>query len=208
VRAEPVQTIEIWNEPDNPGFWMPTPDPERYAELYETARQAISSIDPQARVIVGGLTHPRAFLPDMLTAAPDLRGQLDGVAVHPYGGTPSIVLSQVRTARGVLRSLGLATVPLYVTEFGWTTSPRGALDYLTERLRAGYIRSTLAALGHTNCAVAGVVLYTWLTPERNLANPEDWFGISPPDGGGSVDTAAFTDALRVARAPGAELAVC
>jgi hypothetical protein len=118
------------------------------------------------------------------------------------------VLSRIRSARGTLRSLDLATVPLYVTEFGWTTSPPGAHNYLPERLRHTYITRTMAALGHTECGVAGAVLYTWLTPERNPANPEDWFGISPPDGRASADTAAFAAAISMARAPGATLASC
>jgi hypothetical protein len=208
VPAAPVQTLEIWNEPDNPGFWMPTPDSRRYADLYLAAREAITAVDPEAHVIVGGLTHPRGFLPAMLTASPELRGRLDGVALHPYGANPFIVLSRVRTARRVLRSLRLATVALYVTEFGWTTSPPGGHDYLPERLRPDYIARTLAALGHTDCGVSGALLYTWLTPERSATNPEDWFGISPPGGGGSADTTAFADGLAMARAPGATLGLC
>ena len=95
-----------------------------------------------------------------------------------------------------------------MTEVGWTTSPAGALDYLPERLRPGYIERTIAELGHSDCGVAAVVLYTWVTPERDPADPQDWFGIHPPGGGSTADTDAFAAGIRAARAPGPAAAVC
>lgn len=208
VPATPVDTYEIWNEPDNPQFWSPAPDAAAYAALYVGARAAIAAVQPGARVIVGGLTHPASFLPQLLAADPDLRGHVDGVGIHPYGATPGRVLDGVRTARATLDSIGMHTVPLYVTELGWTTSPPGALDYLPERLRPSYIQFTLAALGHLDCGLAETILYTWVTPERDPANAQDWFGIHPPAGGTSPDAAAFADGLRAARASGPATALC
>jgi hypothetical protein len=206
--AHPVTTYEIWNEPDNPAFWVPRPDATAYANLYLRARAAIEAVQPSARVIVGGLTNPRSFLPDLVAAAPSLHGQLDGVGIHPYGPTPPAIFAGVRTARDTLSSLGLGKVPLYVTEFGWTTSPRGALDYLTERLRPGYIEQTLAGLGHTNCGLAAVLLYAWVTPERNRTDPQDWFGIHPANGGSSPDTVAFAKGLQAATARAQTAVTC
>jgi polysaccharide biosynthesis protein PslG len=206
--AQPVDTYEIWNEPDSPSFWYPTPNPTAYADLYQRARDAIVSAQPSAKVIVGGLTQPRTFLPALLAGSPGLRGHVDGVGIHPYGATPQVVVARIRAARSVLRGLSLADVPLYVTEFGWTTRPPGALDYLPERLRPGYIQLTLAGLGHTNCSLAVVLLYAWVTPERNPADPQDWFGIHPPGGGTSPDTEAFVRGLSAARAPGPTASVC
>jgi hypothetical protein len=205
---EPIDTYEIWNEPDNPAFWLPRPDPGAYADLYARARAAIAAVQPGARVIVGGLTHPRAFLTAMLAADPALRGQIDGVAIHPYGRTPERILHSVRGARLELDALRLATVPLYVTELGWTTRPPGALDYLPERLRPGYIERAIAALGHVDCGVAATILYTWVTPERVPADPQDWFGIHPPDGGSSPDTDAFAAGIRAATAPAPSVPLC
>jgi hypothetical protein len=208
LTQRPVAALEIWNEPDNPVFWSPKPDPAGYANLYLRTRQAVKAAASGVRVLVGGLTHPVTFLPAMLAAAPQLHGQLDGVAIHPYGPTPEAVLGAVRAARRTLASLGLGDVPLYVTEFGWTTSPPGALDYLPERLRPTYIEQTLAALGHLDCGVAAAVLYAWVTPERNPANAQDWFGIHPPDGGQSPDTTAFGQGVHAATAPAATLSLC
>ncbi|MGH2858007.1 MAG: hypothetical protein ACRDMJ_11045, partial [Solirubrobacteraceae bacterium] len=120
LTALPVTTIEIWNEPDNSQFWVPGPNPGAYGDLYLAARAAIDGIDPAIRVIVGGLTDAPRFMPAILDARPRLRGHIDGVAIHPYGN-PATVISKVRAARAALSSLGMAAVPLYVTEFGWTT---------------------------------------------------------------------------------------
>jgi hypothetical protein len=206
--ALPVDTYEIWNEPDNAIFWHNGPNPTTYANLYRSTRDAVLAVDPAARVIVGGLTNPGWFLPAMLHAVPQLSGHIDGVAIHPYGATPYDVLGAVRTARAALDFLGLPNVPLYITEFGWTTRPTGALHWAPAGTRAGYISGALAALGHTNCGIAATLLYTWTTPRRNRLDSEDWFGINPPNGGKSIDTQAFVTGLQKALSPAPALTLC
>ena len=208
LSAVPVETYEIWNEPDNGEFWEPSPDPGGYAALYLLARGAIKAVDPTAAVIVGGLMAPAAFAPAMLAARPDARKYIDGVAIHPYGPNPQAVLQGVLVARHVLTRLGLATVPLYVTEFGWTTLPIGARSWLPGNARAGYISETLSELGHVDCGLAATLIYTWMTPGRDPGNPEDWFGIHPQDGPDSPDTNAFAAGLRTATQPGATISLC
>jgi hypothetical protein len=208
LQARPVDTFELWNEPDNPTFFKPAPNAARYALMYALARQAIIASDPSARVIVGGLTAAPSFVPAMLAAAPVLRGHIDGIAIHPYGANPLAVLAKVRQDRQVLDASGLSSVPLYVTEFGWTTHPPSALQYLPERLRPGYISQTLTALGHVNCGVAAVTLYTWVTPERNRTDLEDWFGIHSPSGASTPDSAAFATGIKQATTPAATIQLC
>lgn len=207
LTAQPVSTIEIWNEPDSRQFWVPTPDAAAYARLYVAARTAIATAVPTTRVIVGGLTDPTATLPAMVQAEPGLAGHVDGVAVHPYG-SPRQVIAKLHDDRRTLTALGIGAVPLYVTEFGWVIHPRGALGYVPARRRPIYIRSSLAALGHLDCGIAAVVYYTWITPEHNPADREDWFGIQPPDGRPGPDVHAFLDGLHAAQAPAARLTAC
>jgi hypothetical protein len=205
LAARPVTTIEIWNEPDNAEFWKPAPDAANYARLYQSARTAIDAVDPSARVLVGGLVNPPIFLTAMVHALPGLAGHVDGVAIHPYG-TPSVVIDKVRSARATLDALGMGSVPLYVTELGWTTSPPGALDYVQAARRPAWIKRTVDALGHLGCGLAATVLYTWVTPQRNPANSQDWFGIHDPGGATTPSAAAFTAGVQAAAAPGAPLA--
>jgi hypothetical protein len=205
LSPRPVTTIEVWNEPDNAEFWVPAPDSASYAHLYLSTRSAIDAVDPAARVIVGGLTDATAFLPAMVNAAPDLVGHVDGVAIHPYG-TPSVVIAKLRGARDTLAALGMGSVPLYVTEFGWTTSPPGSLGYVPADRRPTWIERTLQALGHLNCGLAASVMYTWVTPQSNAADSQDWFGIENPDATGTPSSAAFVSGLRAAAAPGKRIA--
>jgi polysaccharide biosynthesis protein PslG len=208
LTAEPVDTFEIWNEPDSPNFWSPAPDPARYADLYVAARDAILAADPAGRVLIGGLSNPGAFLPALLGAAPDLRGHIDGVGVHPYAPTPGDVIATIARARATLAALGLASVPLYVTEFGWPTLPAHSQDWAPQSLRPRYIRRTIGTLGHTNCGVAMTVLYTWVTPERDPADREDWFGIHSPAGTDTPDARALTAGLRAATASASAVDAC
>lgn len=203
--ARPVTAIEIWNEPDNAEFWKPAPDAAGYARLYLTARAAIDAVDPTARVLVGGLVYPSVSLPAMVHAVPALAGQVDGVAIHPYG-TPPVVIDRVRGARATLSALGMGSVPLYVTEVGWTTSPPGALDYVATARRPAWIKRTLTALGHLECGLAATILYTWVTPERNPVDSQDWFGIGGPDGAQTPSSSAFAAGLRAAAGPARSIA--
>ena len=63
----------------------------RYARaLPASPRRAITAVDPAARVIVGGLTHPRGVpAGDASRRAQASPEHVDGVAIHPYGRTPA-----------------------------------------------------------------------------------------------------------------------
>jgi hypothetical protein len=198
----PVTAIEIWNEPDNPEFWTPRPDATAYARLYLEARAAIDAADPAIRVLVGGLSNAPAFLPAMVSALPALRGHVDGVGLHPYGN-PAVVLARVRGARAALSGADMGSVPLYVTEFGWTTQPAGAINHAAASQRPADIQSTLQALGHLECGLAATLLYTWVTRERSPADGQDWYGIANPTtpSAPTPDTEAFAAGLRAAVAP-------
>jgi hypothetical protein len=94
-------------------------------------------------------------------------------------------------------------VPLYITEFGWTTHPRGAIAYTPASRRPAEISAVLTTLGHLQCGLAATLLYTWVTPQRDPADPQDWYGIANPSdpSAGTADTAAFAAGLQAAVAP-------
>ena len=54
----------------------------------------------------------------------------------------------------------------------------------------------LAALRRVRCGLAATIVYTWVTPERNRADGQDWFGIHGPAGAATPDSAAFAAGLR------------
>jgi hypothetical protein len=97
----------------------------------------------------------------------------------------------------------MGAVPLYVTEFGWTTHPPGAIAYAPASRRPADIQSVLETLGHLDCGLAATLLYTWVTPERDPADGQDWYGIASPTDPSlaTPDSAAFAAGLRAAVAP-------
>ena len=197
--ALPVTALEVWNEPDNPTFWSPTPDAARYAQLYEQTRDTVAATAPAVSVLIGGLWHPESFLPRLLAADPALSGHVDGVSMHPYGATPAAIVARVVAVRALLGALGLGSVPLYVTEFGWTISPPGARDYMPEAQRPLSLAGALIGLGQAGCGVVAVTAYTWVTERSNPADSQQWYGISDPSGAPTPDAAAFAAALKRAQ---------
>jgi hypothetical protein len=192
--ATPVITYEIWNEPDLSIFWAPEPDPGRYMDLYVAARDAIKAVDAGARVLIGGLSYAPGFIPRLFAARPGVKA-VDGVAIHPYADTPLAVLRDVLRSRQALAAAGLPDVPLYVTEVGWATSPRGSDKYAAPRRRARYIEETVDALTRVDCGVEVAILYTWVSPMEDRSDEADWLGIRRPDVRPTIASRAFARAV-------------
>ena len=209
----PVTRYEIWNEPNAELFWHPSAGaPERYAELYQAAQQAIRAADPAARVIVGGLalantkvTDQHAFMRAMVAHRPQLAQTIDAVALHPYAPTPAAVLDQIAEFRDTLTGLGLGHVPLEITEIGWTTTNT------PEQTRATNLQTLAGQLPRSDCNIQSLIPHTWTTPEQDPADPEHWFGIANHDTTPKPTATAYMTAVQAMRNGPAEagsLPVC
>jgi hypothetical protein len=199
-----ISAFEVWNEENTPLFWRPAPDPTAYARLYLAARQAIHRADPGVPVLIGGLAGGhRAFLRALL-AQPGLRGMLDGIAVHAYGPDPSHVIRQVRADRLLLNSLGAGSVPLYVTEYGWSSRPvaqvaRRAVvraNYAPAPQRGSFIVQTARALLSSGCNIAAATFYAWVTPETGQHSVYGWYGVASPTGAPTATSEAIAQGTR------------
>jgi hypothetical protein len=122
-----VRAWQIWNEPDNPLYWAPTPDPAAYAALLQAAARAIRAADPHAQILSGGLVSPdpaRGFL-EALHAAGAWQS-FDVVAVNPYADPWSPEDGQIGAMGvGAVKALveRLGPKPIWATEFGWSSGP-------------------------------------------------------------------------------------
>jgi hypothetical protein len=143
------------------------------------------------------------FIRTMVGHRPELVNSVNAVAYHPYAPTADAVLRKIRDFRAALRSAGFGDVPIEVTEIGWTTSNT------PEETRAAALRRLADELPRTNCNVGSLAPHTWVTPEADTTNPEDWFGIfhanATPEPAGESYLAAV--ALRT-RDTGAPMALC
>jgi polysaccharide biosynthesis protein PslG len=129
-----IEVWEIWNEPNSGLFWEPGPDPTRYAQLVERVTVAIRSIDPEARVVTGGLAPAPDDLPAELSPQQFLRqmyevlepGTVDAVGIHPYSfpADPSDVskhwnlFARLPEIHDLVIEAEGRSVSLWLTEFG------------------------------------------------------------------------------------------
>ncbi|HTU79972.1 MAG TPA: cellulase family glycosylhydrolase [Solirubrobacteraceae bacterium] len=76
-----VSAYEIWNEEDSPSWWVGAPNAAAYAQLLKAAYPAIKAADPDATVVLGGLTgNDYEFLEGVYQAGG--KGYFDAVGVH------------------------------------------------------------------------------------------------------------------------------
>jgi hypothetical protein len=186
ARRFPDAAIEVWNEPNYLTQWQSGPDPERYAELLATARDAARSINPGMMVIAGGLgmgakegwVDPASFLRRGYAASPSLEGNTDALNFHAYptsaGPTDTWLEDLFDVIRSARNAAGDATTPILVTEFGATTTGLGSLN---EDEQAQWL---LQGLGKAFAMddVLGVLVYT--LADRNelaLTDRERGFGV-------------------------------
>lgn len=133
-----VRTWEIWNEPNIPHFWPPSPDADDYGELFRVGAQEIRETDRRATVLIGGLSpryddtqseiSPITYLEHLYTNG--TAHLADGIAAHPYtfpgwpmdgeqrteGG-----FNQLPELRAVMVRHGDSDKKLWITEFGAPT---------------------------------------------------------------------------------------
>ncbi len=208
-----IVAYEIWNEENLSAFWPPAPDAVSYARLYLAARAAIHRADPGVPVLIGGIGglasgNGTAYLAQLFQQ-PGLKGQVDGVAVHPYGRDPAEVVARVRGYREELRLLGAGGVPLYVTEYGWSASPPSALTYAPPALRGAYLGAVAQELLRSDCNVRSAIFYAWTTPEQNPASVDDWYGVAGRDAGSTPTTTAVAATARtLVRSSAVPLRLC
>lgn len=204
----PIRQWEIWNAPNTAGSWCPAAEPARYGMLFELAARAVRRNAPHTRIIVGGLglnpgrnpavdPPPGPFLQQATAAFPGMRNAA-AVAVHVYPFGPlSTLLDPLPAFRQALRQGGFSdSTPMLVNEFGWTrVGPYGK----TEPERVERYRSISRRLPRTNCNVSGMLAFTWGSRERDLSNPEDFFGIWNPVQGPYPSARAYSRSVRSLR---------
>jgi hypothetical protein len=188
----PVTTWEIWNEPSNPGYWCPTPNPGMYADMFALAARDMKAVDPNARTVVAGLPltsasqrppkyySPEQFLQRALAHNPGFLRRADAVAVHayPHGGIDQ-QLGVISQLRGQLHAGGVPnSVPMLVNEIGW--SLQGSSISVSEQARARRYARVTTELPRTNCNISGMVAHTWTSLQSDPNNADQWYGIANP----------------------------
>jgi hypothetical protein len=178
--------IEIWNEPNAPYFWAPTPDPYAYSRLLAKSYRAVKRVRPRMPV-VGGVTSSGSpgpvpghiDAPDFVSAlrAYHALRHMDVLSLHAYaeqGDTSG--QSAVENAEAVRAALGDRRKPIWITETGVTTTGSHAMSEQAQALTLLRITELLPAIP----SVKMVLIHTLVEPPRGLLSPETGFGIVRP----------------------------
>ena len=183
--ARGVHHYQVWNEPNHPRFWPSGIDAGGYVQMLRAAAPAIRAADPVAKVVLGGPSaNDYPFLERVYAAG--ARGLFDIAAVHPYVGSvdPRLCWNQAGTTRraihafcgieeihAVMEAAGDGTLPLWLTEFGWSTN-RGAYG-VTEAQQAEYLKAAFAKLAEWPY-VEVAFWYTFRNVFFRGEDPADW----------------------------------
>jgi hypothetical protein len=131
-----VSAYEIWNEEDASRWWTGAPNPAAYAQLLQAAYPAIKAAEPNATVVLGGLTgNDYQFLEGVYQAGG--KGSFDAVGVHtdtacnklsPYEflrGSDNRMVDDSFLAYREVHAVMLANgddKPIWMTELSWRTT--------------------------------------------------------------------------------------
>ena len=138
-----VKSWELWNEPDNRDYWRGTP--KQFAAMFKSGSQAVRRADPEAVIVLGGLTQPTrsAFFQAVLNRH-GLGQSFDVLNFHTYLETwdndraEELPRRVEDYARGLQRGNPDARRrDIWLAEFGYSSlPPRGRR--VSEWVRAGH----------------------------------------------------------------------
>ena len=151
LEPRPLKSYQVWNEPNLPAYWRPTPDAASYLRLVRLTRERLRAVDPLASIVLAGLPNSRLGTPmlDYVRAIyrqPGARALFDVVAVHPYAPDAAGVLAYVNQVRAYMDRRGDRRTPIWITEVGWATGGLRSPFRTTRAGQAARIERTFRAL--------------------------------------------------------------
>ena len=195
-----VTAYEIWNEPDDPSWWSGTA--EQYASLLKAAYGAVKAANPDALVILGGLTaNDSPYLQQLY--GDGASGSFDAVGDHtddacsttsPYAfafdpGTENInrwSFLGVSTVHSVMAANGDGAKPIYITEFGWSTTTAtcdsGAssgkkIGGVSEKTQALYLQQSYHCLAQPTYSYVAAAMWFNMVDFAPANNIYDRYGL-------------------------------
>lgn len=164
-----IKYWEIWNEPDHPAFWLPQPDAAAYARMLKLTSQAIRSVDPEAKILIGGINpYDTAFLQTVIDEG--AWESFDILAVHPYVDPASPEYGNLIASSDAVKALAskYGTKPLWVTEVGWASGngDRDESNTANAESQASYLVRSLLLLWQS-----GAERIFWYTLKDDPHNP-------------------------------------
>lgn len=188
--------FEVWNEPNLASFWQ-NADQAAYFHLYDVTARTIKRIDPKLRV-GGPATAGAAWIPSFIAHVVQVGAPLDFITTHTYGveggfldqdgkadtklsPSPDAIVSDVRRVRAQIQASRRPGLPLYITEWSTSYTPRDAVH--DSYVSAAYI---LAKLKACEGLAQGMSYWTFSDlfeePGPPTAPFQGGFGLMTPEG--------------------------
>jgi exo-beta-1,3-glucanase (GH17 family) len=170
----------FWNIPGAPGETSWNEGVHRYVLHLSETYSTIKASDPSAIVLLGGLSGH--FMEQYIDRLVDERAYryFDAMNLHPYAANPHGVVARVRSARQHMsRAPGMASKPVWITEFGWQATWAGSFMYVpSEEVKASYLAQTIARLREAgiDTPIFCYVWYEWADITRQGASNVNGFG--------------------------------
>ncbi|MGD0296313.1 MAG: glycosyl hydrolase [Bryobacteraceae bacterium] len=200
-RYPQIQAWEVWNEPNTSFFWRPAVGVEAYTNLLKKTFRAVKAANPNATVILGGLSPgDQSGTADSVPAA-DFLNQIyqggggaffDAVAYHAYGegALEDWLADALLGIRYVMDSNGDVSKPVWITEMGCYTNGPGSVSEAWQAEYLSQARSYLARIPY----VERVYWYT-LRDASTSTDPEANYGLFRADGSPKPAVQAFSAPL-------------
>ncbi|RKZ72509.1 MAG: hypothetical protein DRQ57_17280, partial [Gammaproteobacteria bacterium] len=186
-----------WNGKGKNCPWM-----DKFTDLVIASAKAIRKVDPNVVIITGGGNPPATHHMLAMLKAKVAAHLLDGVSLHPYpytlppekqafGGESNRLrdglasaddyhsyASMVRLMKAKMKSVGMKSTDIYVTEFGFTTFNRtkGSIyEGFTPSTQAKYL--TRMFIGHLVHGIKAAIQYDFKNDGTNIREAEHNFGM-------------------------------
>jgi hypothetical protein len=190
-----IHTWEIWNEPNHAGTWNCLNNCDRaahYAQLLQGAYVAVKSVDPTARVLIGGLyvhdtnNEGMAFL-NSVVAASGGAINFDAMSIHTYmpdripeSTDPQTVVQnyqyRLNMVNDWINAHGGHPAEIWVTEEGKSTCIVSGECAANMTWSEDAQASMLARMYGISAASPRVVHYSYFQAEDKFNNPANLYG--------------------------------
>lgn len=149
VPYRPLRAWEVWNEPNLSEFWdRREVDAAEYARLLVETRAVLRSVDPQARIVIGGLTSRHDATSYLSALLDEVRAcHADAIGIHPYAPTAEGAIDHLEAVRTAADAAGAEELPLWITEIGWRVGSTSYAGVPDARVQAAYYDRFLADVG-------------------------------------------------------------
>jgi hypothetical protein len=171
--------------------------PQAYADIYRQVRSTVRAQAQQgapgehqfllAPVSPGGVIpgvrwmDGNQWLAETIDAFGEQKHEIDGIALHAYGGSVQEFRGSIAHQLAVLESRGLSHLPVFITEWNRYANPTAADAMNQEAQAADFLREAFKAIDQWNNTPGNhnIVSMSWFVHDAGVRNPD---GTGPWDG--------------------------